>query len=110
MTLDELKEAVIADLTTELRDDPDFSEALLGSKVAQALREVKSARRYPKEYTEEMISSDMEQYFSNVYNIALYDYNQVGIDFETGHSENGINRQFTDRKKLFYGIIPVAVV
>jgi len=110
MTLDELKEAVIADLTVELRDDADFSEALLVSKVAQALREVVSARRYPNGYSEDMIASDIERYYSNVYKIALYDYNQVGIDFESGHSENGINRQFSDRKKLFYGIIPIAVV
>ena len=110
MTLDELKEAVIADLTVELRDDADFSETLLVSKVAQALREVVSARRYPSGYPEDMIASDIERYYSNVYKIALYDYNQVGIDFESGHSENGINRQFSDRKKLFYGIIPIAVV
>ncbi len=110
MTLDELKEAIIADLTTELRDDADFNEALLIAKVVQAIREVKKARRYPSAYTEEMIASDMERYYSNVYDIALYDYNQVGIDFQTGHNENGINRQFVDRSKLFYGIIPVAVI
>lgn len=110
MTLDELKEAVIADLTTELREDPDFNEAILGAKVAQALREVKTHRRYPSLYTDEMIARDMERFYSNVYNVALYEYNQVGMDSQTAHSENGTSRTFVNKAELFNGVIPLAVM
>lgn len=110
MTLDELKEAVVADLTTELGKDEDFEESVLEAKVSQAIREVKAARKHPSNYTDEMIARDLERYYSNVYNIALYEYNQVGADFQSGHSENGVNRTYSDREKLFYGIIPIATL
>lgn len=110
MTLEELKEAVIADLTTELREDADFNEAILVAKVAQAIREVRLARKYPTGYTDEMIAGDMERYYSNVYNIALYEYNQVGMDSQSAHSENGTSRTFVNKAELFNGIIPIAVL
>ena len=110
MTLEELQSAVYNDLKIELKNDADYNENVLANKVAQAVREVKTARRYPSHYSEEMIAADMEKFYANVYKIALYDYNQIGIDFQTGHNENGINRSFSDRNKLFYGVIPIAVV
>ena len=110
MTLEELQNAVFNDLKTELKTDADYNENVLASKVAQAVREVMAARRYPSYYLEEAIAADMERFYSNVYKLALYDYNQIGIDFQTGHNENGINRSFSDRSKLFYGVIPIAVV
>lgn len=110
MTLEELKENIVAELSNELSKDDDYDESVLESKVAQAIREVKNARKYPSYYTDVMIASDLERFYSNVYNIALYEYNQVGVDFQTGHSENGTNRTYSDRSKLFYGIIPLATV
>ena len=110
MTLDELEAEVISELTVELREDDNFSDTILAGKVRQAIREVKRARRYPSYYTDDMISADMEAFESNVYNIALYEYNQVGMDSQKSHSENGVSRTFVDKPELFAGIIPLAVV
>lgn len=103
-----LEDEIVEDLKTELSLDPTFNETLLLSKVKNALREVKRARKYPQYYTEEQIQSDMYDYFSNIRNIALYDYNQIGAEYEENHSENSVSRSFVDRDKLFSGIIPLS--
>lgn len=100
-----LEEEIMADLTAELSlTDPNFSAALLLPKVRNAMREVKRARNYPASYTSEQIEADMYNYFSNIRNIALYDYNQIGGEFSTSSSENSVGIHWVDRNKLFAGI------
>ena len=104
-----LDEEIFADLEEELKiSDPNFNSDLLRSKVKNAMREVKKARKYPAYYTEEQINRDMYEYYSNVRNIALYDYNLIGGEGEQSHSENGVSRSYIDRDKLFAGIIPIS--
>ena len=103
-----LQDEIIADLTLELKDEPTFSSDKLIQKVINAIREVKRARKYPTNYTTEMIDKDLYEYYSNIRNISLYDYNQIGIEFQTTSSENGVSRAYMDREKLFSGIIPLA--
>lgn len=104
-----LDEEVFADLSEELKiSDPNFNQNLLLSKVRNAIREVKKARKYPAYYTEEQINRDMYEYYSNIRNIALYDYNLIGAEGEQSHSENGVGRSYIDRNKLFAGIIPIS--
>lgn len=102
-----LEQEIFADLSAELSvSDENFNETLLLSKVRNAMREVKRARNYPKSYSDSQIEQDMYDYFSNIRNIALYDYNQIEAEFEESHSENSINRSWKDRDKLFCGICP----
>lgn len=102
-----IEQEIFADLSAELSvSDKNFNETLLLSKVRNAMREVKRARNYPKSYTVSQIESDMYDYFSNIRNIALYDYNQIGAEGQTSSSENGTSRSYIDRDKLFCGICP----
>ena len=111
MTIDELKDEVIDSLTVELENDPDFSEDILEEKVNHAINEVKAARKYSRaKYSDDRIESDIVNYISNIRNIALYDYNQSGMDFQSNHQENGTNRSYTSRHRLFNGIVPLATV
>ena len=103
-----LQEELIADLTIELSSEPTFNADILKQKVIGAIREVKRARKYPSYYTDEQIQTDLYEYYSNIRNIALYDYNQNGIEFQISSSENGISRTYTERSKLFSGIIPLS--
>lgn len=108
MTIDELKESITEGLTVELESDPDFSDEILEEKVNNAVNEVILARRYKMaKYSDEQIEADIENYRSNIRDIALYDYNQSGMDFQSNHQENGINRSYTSRHRLFYGIVPL---
>ena len=105
-----LQEELIADLTTELSKEPTFDAELLSAKVVSAIKEVVRARKYPKYYTDEQITADLYNFYSNARNIALYDYNQIGAEFQQSSSENGTSRSYTDRKSLFNGVIPLCRV
>lgn len=114
MTFEEMREEIVEELKAELSEDGEaLDEAalkLLNSKVKGAIREVRAARRYPMSYTTEMMESDMERLYSNVKNLALYDFNHIGIEFQTGSSENGISRTFSERETMFGGVIPIGKV
>jgi len=108
MTISEMKDMIFADLKVELSTDGVLDENMLLRKIDGAIREVKSARNYPSSYTEEMIDADMGKFYMNIKRIALYDYNQIGIEGQSVSSENGESRTFVNRNSLFYGIIPFA--
>lgn len=102
-----LEQEIFADLSAELSvSDDKFNEILLLSKVRNAIREVKRARNYPKSYSNSQIEQDMYDYFSNIRNIALYDYNLIGAEGQQSSNENGTSRSYVDRDKLFCGICP----
>lgn len=101
-------ESIIEELTTELQNEVDFNVDILRLKVSNAYREVKQARNYPSSYTDSMKESDMENFYTNVKAIALYDYNKVGAEGQTQYSADGESIHYVDRNKMFFGIIPIA--
>ena len=105
-----MQDKLIADLTAELGTEPTFNADALKQKVISAIREVKTTRKYPSYYTDEQITADLYKFYSNARNIALYDYNQIGAEFQQSSSENGTSRSYTDRKSLFNGVIPLCRV
>lgn len=112
MTIEEMKAEIITDLTTELMvtDGDLFNLPLLNSKVNNAVMEVKAARKYPKSYDDEKIDSDLVAFYSQIRNLALYDYNQSGAEGQTSFSGDGNNIHYVDRKEMFAQIIPLAVI
>ena len=108
MSREELKNEIIEDLTVELKKETDFDEELLTNKVKSAIREVIRARRYPSYYDEKTIDADLEFFYSNIRNIALYDYNQIGSEGQSEHLENETRRTYVSRNSLFYGILPLS--
>jgi hypothetical protein len=107
--MEELIESIVTDLATELSDDVDYSEDVLRKKVTSAANEVRRTRRYPADYSEEDVVEDLRKFYTNIRNVALYDYSQIGAEFQSYSGEGAIFRNFTDRNKLFYGVIPIAV-
>ena len=103
-----MQDELIADLTLELQNEPTFNADVLTQKVVNAIREVKKARKYPAYYTEEQITKDLYDFYSNVRNIALYDYNKMGAEFELSHNENSVSRSFVERNSLFSGIVALS--
>lgn len=107
----ELYKEVCTDLSTELRNDDDFNEDVLAVKVKGAINEIIAIRGYVRAgYTEEMITADLWNYQSNIMNIARYDYNMIGAEGETSHTESNITRDFVSRNTLFSGVIPLAII
>lgn len=107
MTLEELQNKIIDDLTEELSVRPLFDSVLLEAKVKAAIADVKRRRNYPAvKYDDSAIATDMEQFYSNIRNVALYDYDKIGAFGETSHNEGGTNRSWRDREAYFIGVAP----
>ena len=103
-------EDIIEELKTELQETEGekFNETLLTSKVKGAYREVMAARKYPASYSEAAIERDMDNYYSQVRSVALFDYNQIGAEGQTQYSQDGVSVHYVDRNSLFYGVLPIA--
>ena len=100
-----LFDLVMSELLEEIED---CNTEILASKVRNAIREVKQARKYPDIFTSEVITKDLRNYISNIEALALYDYNQVGAEGESSHKENGVDRTWVSRNRCFNGINPIA--
>ena len=104
-------EEIIDSLKSELSTtDDQFDAALLTNKVVKAYRDVRTARKYPSYYSEEEIEADMENYQSQVQDIALYDYNTIGIEWQKTNKEKQVSREFIRRSSLFGGIVPLSSI
>lgn len=95
---------VFEELHNDLVIDNAHDEKKLLIKVKNAVREVKNRRSYPSHFTDEDIQKDLEKLQSNIYSLALYDYNQIGVEGQLSHSENGESRTWKDREECLRGI------
>ena len=108
MTVEALKNEIIEELTTELKNEVGFDADLLAVKVKSAIREVKTARRYPSSYSEAMIEADLGKFFSQIKAVALYDFNKIGAEGQDNYSADGETIKYSDRDALFDGVLPLA--
>ena len=105
-SIEGLQNELVADLKTELKNDPNFDEDILKVKVKNAIRDVRQRRNYgATTYKEDKIAEDLESYYSVIRNVALYDYNQSGAEGQISHDENGISRSWVSRDSLFNGVV-----
>lgn len=93
--------------TLDVTEDSDIT--ILTEILNDAISEIKGARHYPSDMRPSDILDDMQKYISNVKKLAKYDYNQVGVEYQTSHNENGISRSYMDRRRCFDGIVPYCI-
>lgn len=108
--MESLLDEILDELTTELSLKNSSDIAILESKIRNAIREIKRTRNYQGHHTEDFIWKDIENFYSNIRELALYDYNQVGAEGQLSMSENGVSRSWKDRKECFMGIVPFITV
>lgn len=78
--------------------------ACLSSKIKNAIREVRQKRNYPEHFTETQIVADLNKHYSNIRELALYDFNQFGVEGQISHNENGTNRSWKSRSDCLIGV------
>lgn len=110
--MDELQDELFKDLKIELADElhGENDEKLLSVKIKNAMREVKQRRNYQKSHGKAFIDEDMQQFYSVIHNLVIYDWNTIGAEGEQGHSENGTSRSYVDRNTYLSAVIPFATV
>lgn len=103
--MESLLNEILEDLGKELElSEGDSKIAALTSKIKNAIREVRLKRNYPEHFTEEQIVKDLQKHYSNIRELALYDFNQVGAEGQTSHNENGTNRTWKSRNDCLIGV------
>lgn len=103
-----IEEEVYNDLIKELSLTESDDIISLQIKVKNAVREVRKRRNYPSSFSEDKISSDLENLYSNIHDLALYDFNQIGAEGQTSHSENGESRTWKNREDCLRGVFAFA--
>lgn len=107
-------DSLVYEISEELIEELCISESAdllaLNSKIKNAYREVKRIRNYPDGYSDEMIEKDMERYYSNIRNLALYDYNQIGAEGESSHNDNTGTRTWVQRSTYLEGVVAICTV
>lgn len=102
MTYSRLEQLKIRLRQSGVSSENEFLQQL----IFQAEQDVRLYRNYPDNYTEEMIEKDMKKFDSIIVNLALYDYNQEGGEFQISSSENGTSRSWIDRNKILGKVSP----
>lgn len=79
----------------------------LNEMIEKAKQDIIGYRHYPSSYTAEKIAEDVESKYHNLLiDLVLYDYSVDGANYETNHSENGVNRTFATRESILGKVIP----
>lgn len=104
MTIKDISDDIIEDLTVEMSGDADFDAAILAVKVKGAIREMRMRANYPRKWTEDKVARELEMNYAMLCNVARYDYNQRGAEGQKIHNENGINRTWLERDELWRGL------
>lgn len=108
--MDKLIEEIYEELKTELGISEESDLSILKIKVKNAYKEVCVIRNYPKSYTEEFITGDMERFYSNIRGLALYDYNQIGVEGESSHNDNTGTRTWFSRNTYLEGVVAICTL
>ena len=103
-----LQEQIVSEVTSLLNSEESFNSVALNAKVKVAILDVMGRREYGNShYTDAKILDELGvRYYSTITRLALYDYNQIGAEGQSQHSENSINRSWTERDKILSDVHP----
>ena len=101
-----LREEIIAELTDEFGNDPAFDAKVLKIKVNDAYRKVRARKQYGNtSYSEMQIEKDLkEKHFQDIKDVALYNYNKIGAEFQLSHNENSVSRSWVSEDEVLGNI------
>lgn len=102
---------IVRAIVLEMDGEPSFNADVVASKVSAVVKELIQRRRYKKSgMSDDAILEDIEDYYPQVLNVARYDFNTIGAEGEERHTENGVDRTFMERGKLWAGVVPISRV
>lgn len=87
-------------------------EGVLLLLIEKAIDDFKIQMNYPESFSEEKIENDLRKNKFCIFDLALYDYNMQGNEFESNHSEAGTSRSWNSKSEIYanYSIVPYADV
>jgi len=104
-----MRERLFEEVSTYLGEDylPE-QEDILQILVNRGINLFKSRRNYPKNFTQEQISEDMEQYYSCIFDLIVFSFEKQGAENESSHIENNVHRVYESENSIFikHGVYP----
>jgi len=107
-------EGIVDEIFDELSQELGLSDEDLGTsnllkaKIKRATNEVRLKRNYPSTFTDLQIETDLRKHKFVIYDLALYDFNQIGAEGQVSHAENGTNRTWKNRNNCLMGVVSFA--
>ena len=101
---------ILQDLKNYFGDDYDEEqEPTLLFCIKRAILSFKNKRNYPKAYSEQYIEDDMKRFYTCIFDLTLYWINMQGYEFQSSHSENGVNQAWNSESDIYalHNVIPV---
>lgn len=82
-------------------------EVKIGELIEKAKQDIRHYRHYPTHYKDAQIENDIEGNYHNlVIDLVLYDLSVEGAEYQSAHSENGVNRTFVKRESILGKVVP----
>lgn len=102
----DLKNEIFEQLKNRLSDEPTFKDAILRDIVDDAYRKVRSRKEYQNtSFTEEQIEKHLyEKHYQDIKDVALYNFNLIGAEGQTSHSENNVSRSWRTEDEILGNI------
>lgn len=99
-------EEILNDVVNYLRIKDTTEQKYLKVLVKQAITNVIN-KRYPfKECSEQEQEATVRRYSNVIFNAVIYAYAKDGAEFQTSHTENGIQRSWIDEENLYKDVVP----
>lgn len=102
---------LLQDIQGYLGEDYDKNqEPILLFCIKRAINSFKNKRNYPINYSEKMISEDMERFYSCIQDIVLFWFIKQGAEFQLSHSESNVNRTWENEEEIYslHNVIPIS--
>lgn len=105
-----MREDILDNLELYFGDEFAENETLLSSILDKVIANVKLYRKYPENYSQEMIDKDLLEYKGKIEDIVIALFNRVGAEGTFKHHENSVTDDFVGEEKLYNFILPIARV
>lgn len=108
-----VEEEILNDIKQYLGDEyNENSEKAMLVCAQRAINSFKNKRRYPSNYTEEIISKDMENQKSCLFDICLYWAMKQGVEFQKSNSESGSSQSWDSEESIYalHNVVSIATI
>lgn len=106
MSVEEIVNEIVDELTLEFQSQPTFNADVLRLKVKDAVRKVRARKCYENtSKTENQIADDLySRHYQDIKDVATYNFAKIGGYFETSHSENSTSRVWVTEDEVLGNI------
>lgn len=109
--MDGMKAEILNDLMVYFEQtDEVVRPEVIKQCINQGIDIVRNKRKYPSDYSEDAIVSDMIGFRSAITDVARFYYLTIGAEYQAQHTENNTNRTFLTVDTILkpYDIMPIS--